>query len=234
MVDRDGSARRQLTHTNNTAGAPSTTTAGGMIVLTRWNPMSHISEIWATDTNGSNLRQITSGSSGKSTPEVSPDGRWITYLSAEAPWKMALSGGEATKLEPSGGHSPVVSPDGRWIAFDVWDEREEKGKIEIVASDGEGTPRFLPFISERQVPESTTITTFPIRWKAAGDAITYVRTRNGVSNIWAQPIDGSPARQLTSFSSMLIWSHAWSRDGKYLALARGNFSRDAVMLTDLR
>jgi hypothetical protein len=32
---------------------------------------------------------------------------------------------------------------------------------------------------------------------------------------------------------MLIWSHDWSRDGKWLVMARGNFSRDAVMMTDL-
>jgi len=30
------------------------------------------------------------------------------------------------------------------------------------------------------------------------------------------------------------WRYAWSRDGKYLALARGNLSIDAVMLTDIR
>ena len=32
---------------------------------------------------------------------------------------------------------------------------------------------------------------------------------------------------------MIIWQHDWSRDGKYLVMARGNFSRDAVMLTDV-
>ena len=46
--------------------------------------------------------------------------------------------------------------------------------------------------------------------------------------------DLRPARQITNFTSGLIWRHAWSRDGKYLALARGNLSIDAVMLTDIR
>jgi len=46
--------------------------------------------------------------------------------------------------------------------------------------------------------------------------------------------DGGPANQITNFTSGMIWRHSWSRDGKYLALARGNFSVDAVMLTDLR
>jgi Tol biopolymer transport system component len=74
----------------------------------------------------------------------------------------------------------------------------------------------------------------PIRWTASGDALTFVRTKDGVSNLWSQPINRGPARQITNFTSGLIWRHAWSRDGNYLAVARGNFSLDAVMLTDLR
>jgi hypothetical protein len=106
--------------------------------------------------------------------------------------------------------------------------------IEILAADGKGSPRFLPFISEDQVPASSNLGPLPIRWAPSGDALTYVRTKNGISNLWRQPIDGSPARQITNFTSGLIWRHAWSRDGKYLVLARGNLSIDAVILTDQR
>jgi Tol biopolymer transport system component len=73
----------------------------------------------------------------------------------------------------------------------------------------------------------------PIRWTSSGDAITYVRTKDGVSNLWSQPINGAAAKQITNFTSSLIWRHAWSCDGKYLALARGSLAIDAVMLTDL-
>lgn len=34
--------------------------------------------------------------------------------------------------------------------------------------------------------------TLPIRWTASGDAITYVRTRDSVSNLLAQPTSGAP------------------------------------------
>lgn len=179
------------------------------------------------------MTQITSGPSSKWDPEISPDGKWITFYSQRRPWKMSLKGGEPTSLAPYGEYA-TISPDGRWIAFPVIDEREKKQNIKIIASDGEAPDRFLPFMFEPQVPESTNIVGVPIVWTAAGDAITYVRTRDGVSNIWSQPVDGRPAKQLTAFTSMLIWRHAWSRDGKYLVMARGNFSRDAVILNDLR
>ena len=146
---------------------------------------------------------------------------------------MSLDGGWPIKLNSNESYrSPAVSPDGKWIAFQVWTE-DVKSKIEIVASDGKTPPRFLPFIDAPEVPYSTYVKP-PVRWTASGDAITYVRTQDGVSNIWSQPIDGSAAKQLTNFTSMIIWQHDWSRDGKYLVMARGNFSRDAVMLTDVR
>jgi len=145
---------------------------------------------------------------------------------------MSLSGGEPHKIVPDGNYA-AISPDGKWIAFEHWGPEGATPQIEIVAADGKVRPRFLPFIFEPQVPYSTDIWGFPLHWTAAGDAITYVRTKNGVSNIWRQPIDGSPAKQVTNFTSMIIWQHDWSRDGKYLVMARGNFSRDAVMLTDV-
>jgi hypothetical protein len=64
-------------------------------------------------------------------------------------------------------------------------------------------------------------------------ALTYIVTKNGVSDIWAQPIDGGPPKQLTDFTSDMIFSYAWSRDGKKLALARGSKTSDVVLISDL-
>jgi Tol biopolymer transport system component len=59
-------------------------------------------------------------------------------------------------------------------------------------------------------------------------------SRGGVSNIWIQPLDDSPARQLTDFKSDRIFSFDWSRDGKWLALSRGPEERDVVMMSDFK
>jgi Tol biopolymer transport system component len=234
LTDRDGSNRQQLTHTNASAYDPSATmAAGSSAVFFALNPADRANpNIWRIDADGSNLNQITSSSIPKRYPEISPDGTWITYWSMQGPWKMSLSGGDPTNLNPHGSNA-TISPDGRWIAFATWNDKAKQSGIKIVASDGKAPSRFLPFISELQVPESMDVDQ-PIRWTAAGDGITYVLTKDGVSNIWSQPINGTPAKQVTNFTSMRIWSHAWSPDGKYLVMARGNFSRDAVMLTDQR
>ena len=229
LMDRDGGHRQQLTHTGNHGVVnPAAGPEGTFVFAKGWPGLN----IWMIESEGA-PRQITSGPTPKWMPEISPDGKWVTYIDIEAPWKMSLSGGEPVKLAATGGQYPTISPDGHWIAFQVWDMKERNSKIEIVASDGKVSPHFLPFPLEPQVPESTNMGTLPIRWTSDGKGLTYVRTKNGVSNLWSQPIDGSAAKQLTNFTSMYIWRHAWSPDGKYLVMARGNFSRDAVMLTDL-
>ncbi len=76
--------------------------------------------------------------------------------------------------------------------------------------------------------------TYPIRWTHDGSALTYIVNRGGVSNIWIQPLDGSPARQLTDFKSDRIFSFDWSRDGKWLALSRGPEQRDVVVMSDFK
>jgi len=73
-----------------------------------------------------------------------------------------------------------------------------------------------------------------LRWTADGSAVLYLDTRDGVSNIWSQPLTGEPPTQITDFKTDRIFSFDWSRDGKQLAVARGRQSSDIVEITDFR
>ena len=72
-----------------------------------------------------------------------------------------------------------------------------------------------------------------IRWSPDGRSLTYINSQDGVSNIWSQPLDGGKPVQLTNFKTGRIFNFAWSRDGKWLALARGSVTSDVVLI-DLR
>jgi len=61
-----------------------------------------------------------------------------------------------------------------------------------------------------------------------------VQKRSGVSNIWSQPINGDPPKQLTNFKSDLIFRFALSADGSNSVLARGTQTHDAVLIRDFR
>ena len=73
-----------------------------------------------------------------------------------------------------------------------------------------------------------------MRWTPDGRALRYIDTQGGVSNIWSQPLDGTKPVQLTNFKTGRIFNFDWSRDGKWLALARGTTTSDVVLISDLR
>jgi Tol biopolymer transport system component len=68
-------------------------------------------------------------------------------------------------------------------------------------------------------------------WTPDGHSVAYIVYKNKVSNVWIQPIDGGPRRQLTDFTSGHIYRIAYSADGKTLYLARGYAKNDALLVT---
>lgn len=95
-------------------------------------------QIFVAAADGSHSTQLTRGEKSATSPEFSPDGRYI-YFSSERSgkpnlWRIPVDGGEAEMLTDWKGEiGPFhVSPDGKWIAFAGMEPRadEEKEKKE--------------------------------------------------------------------------------------------------------
>lgn len=71
-------------------------------------------------------------------------------------------------------------------------------------------------------------------WAPDESGLDYVLTRNGVSNIWRQPLTGGPPVQITRFSAEKILSCAWSPDGRWLSLGSGINRSDVVLMSNER
>ena len=56
-------------------------------------------------------------------------------------------------------------------------------------------------------------------------------TRNHASNIWKLLLTGGAPIQITNFPTGEIFAFSWSRDGKHLALSRGQHKTDVVMMS---
>ena len=78
---------------------------------------------------------------------------------------------------------------------------------------------FAPTVRERLV-----------RWVPGGWGLAYLDNPGGVSNVWAQPLDGSPPQQLSNFKAERIDSFDWSPDGRWLAVVRGAETSDVVLI----
>jgi eukaryotic-like serine/threonine-protein kinase len=65
-----------------------------------------------------------------------------------------------------------------------------------------------------------------------GKFVAYASREKGVDNVWLQPLDGSPGHPITDFKSEHIWSFSLSPDGKRLAVLRGHYDSDVVLLQE--
>jgi eukaryotic-like serine/threonine-protein kinase len=229
-ISADGTGQKQITNGAHRNYAPAITPDGRYIVFhsNRTGPWN----IWRMDRDGSNVKQLTDSTEHSNWPQCSPDGRWVVYQresvgSLTSLWKVSIDGGVPVKLTDKASMRPAFSPDGKWIACWYWGEKPDlPTRIAIIPIEG-GQP-IKQFDIERSVVVSYTAS---IRWSADGRGLTYVDNRNGVDNIWLQPIDGSKAVQLTDFKSDRIESFAWSRDGR-LACSRGFVTSDVVLIRD--
>ena len=68
-----------------------------------------------------------------------------------------------------------------------------------------------------------------------GQSLVYIPSEGGSSNLWAWPLDGGEARQLTGFQDELyVAAYDWSSDGKRVAVARADSTSDIVKIESHR
>jgi len=60
----------------------------------------------------------------------------------------------------------------------------------------------------------------------------YPFRHGGVDDLWWQPLDASPGKQITDFKSDRILDFHWSFDGSKLGVIRGHTDSDVVLIRD--
>jgi len=232
IMDGDGKNQKQLTANANNNVHPWVTPDGRYIVFTSTRELLRRS-IWRMDPDGGNLKRLTEGP-GDILPQSSPDGRWVVFWSnrsgALRVWKVSIDGGAPVQLTDQVMYNPTVSPDGSQIAC-LYPETQPSAltnKIAIIPFAG-GDP-----IKVLDLPQSYRPINAGLRWTPDGRALTYVDTKDGVSNIWSLPIDGAKPLQLTNFKTDQIFWFNFSPDGMQLALSRGTQTSDVVLIRDFR
>jgi eukaryotic-like serine/threonine-protein kinase len=191
---------------------------------------SGANEIWIADADGGNVRRLTSHGSAAS-PSFTPDGRSVVYIrldDGQRAWRLPLDGAPAVRITNGPTNRPEVSPDGKWLLCRL--RSTEPGvplwRTAVVPLDGKGRVRYFGVPTDGGPPI--------MQWHPRGDAFLFVDSRGGYDNIWQQEVEGSEPRQLTSFDSGEIFAFDLSRDGKRMAMSRGQSTRDAVLIRHFR
>jgi Tol biopolymer transport system component len=156
------------------------------------------------------------------------DGKWVVYVAADKLWKVPVRGGTAIQLTDKVCDHPSISHRGEWIACRYWSKQEGLSQLAILPFDG-GPLKKIFDLPATHDPDS-----FCLNWAPDDHALVFTDSGSFVGNLWLQPVSGGPPHALTHFASEEIMDFAWSRDGKQIAIARGNFTSDAVRITNFR
>ena len=222
-INPDGSGQRQLTRESAADFSPIVSPDNRYVYFTSNRTGSN--QIWRMDADGSNQMQITKNEGGYPR-QLSPDGRWVFYLSGttERLRKVSTETGDEIQLSERRFFVPQISPDGQYVADFVYDKIYKIGLFRIADEKmiktfdcGEGTSR-----------------SFAMSWQPDSKAFYFVSEKGEKNLLWRQAIDKTSAELIAEIGTDSIEKLSGSPDGKALAFTRGRWVYDAVLIRGLR
>jgi len=182
--------------------------------------------IWRMDSGGGNLKQLSDGKNDLA-GVCSPDRQWVFYSDQSNGAKLTkvpLDGGQPQRVTELPALGIDISPNGKLVAFATFaGPSSPKEMLALAPVDSPQNAKLLEL--QRPLQGNT-------RFTPDGKAVVYPFRDKDADNLWLEPIDGSPGKQLTNFQSERISDFRWSFDGKQLGLIRGHTDSDVVLLQE--
>ncbi len=220
-----------------------------------WKSTTHV---WVVSVSGgpAQARQYTRGEKSASSPQWSPDGKYLAFLTnrekdAERQvWFLWADGGEAWQVTThKGGVSGFAfSPDSKTLLLLAQDplskEEEEKRKVkddtQVIDQDFRMTHLWLWDIEKKEAQRLTegNFTCSDAHWSPDGAHISYTvrptpKADDGdITDIWVLDLASSEKRKLAA-SDAPESAARWSPDGKWIAYvgsAKGGVYQDDLFL----
>ncbi|HEY5920064.1 MAG TPA: protein kinase, partial [Kofleriaceae bacterium] len=184
--------------------------------------------LWELTLDDSTSSQLTFGEGPDHSPDVSPDGRQVVFVSGEMMWEHSriyayrLPGGSARKLAGRrvAFSRMMLAPDGAHLVAEA--RRETRSEVVLVATDGTGERVLAIGHSPALTPDGRDVV---------------FATGLGPSVIQIMPVAGGPARALATLPEMVRRieidekrvAHIWVRgdSASRIALAGGEPVREA-------
>ena len=228
VMNPDGTGQKQLTTDRIPKMLPVASPDGKEIV---YYHSGSGSQIYIVPVSGGTPRRLNTELVSPADPSYSPDGRWIVYSAwtggKNRIYRVPASGGKSERLTDYTAFGPRYSPDGSAIACFSIPDGESRTVLAMIPAEG-GPP-----IKTFEIPVTSGSRRGPV-WTPDGKSITFMDYVGERSDLWAQPIDGSPRFKLTDFGRPWLSRRAYSKDGKRIALTRGEIFWNAVMLKGLK
>ena len=224
-IDPNGELKGEIASEKESAAMQPNGCSDGHVVFARRMSKTLSVNIWRSEADGTGSHRLTEGKQDMF-PMCSPDGNTVFYMDMTVPayMKVSIDGGQTVRVtkdyaEFNAGFD--VARDGKTLALGTYDFKAQRPTLSLVSLDSGQVLRVFEYDPRHQGRP---------RFSPDGKGIVYPVREKGVDNLWLQPLDGGPGRQLTNFGSLKIYSYQWSPDGKSLALVRGDSPSDLVLI----
>ena len=184
-----------------------------------WLPRDRF-HIWKVDVESGSCRQLTRGKYDEMSPAVSPNGKWIAFVSnrtkdpdvdseREDIFIMSINGGRQKRVPTPAGpiFSPSFSPDGSRIAYLGHTHPEDVGVVNyhlwVVGITGKPaakdlTPRFDRQLYDQTIGDMGEGFAAPVpRWSVDGRRIYFIASDNGSTHVFYVPTKGGLPTRVT-------------------------------------
>ena len=169
-------------------------------------------------------------------PAISPDGKWIAFLSGRGVFSIDLfvadaSTGKIVRKLTSTASDPHFSSIQFIYSAGAWDSASERIAIATITS---GRPALAIFNAQRgdkqrELPLPEVDEIFNPTWAPDGRAIAFTGMSRGVTDLFVYDLDASKLRRLTNDGYAEL-QPSWSPDGRRIAFATDRFSSDLGIL----
>src|SRR6478736_1833609 len=170
-----------------------------------------------------NRQRLTVGGRA-STPDVSPDGRWLTYATnragtstlriahIDAQHELENERALVPSADAEQAYTPRFSPDGQQVAYSAW----TRGGYRDIRLVDTRTGSFYEVTHDRAIDQQPT-------WSPDGKTLYFVSDRTGIANVFAYDLS---SRTLSQVTNVLTGAYmpAISSDGRTLVYVGNTFT----------
>ncbi|MEP7076524.1 MAG: hypothetical protein ABI878_12015, partial [Acidobacteriota bacterium] len=220
IMNPDGGSQTQLTINAGSWNARPRVSPDGRHIVFSSN-RTGVTQLWRMDADGGSQTQLTTSTDAAFRANITPDGKFIYYNTENdgSIWKIPIDGGEPVLESKEKCLFPSISPDGKQLAcINVEKSQPNSWRVDVVSAVSGELVRTYNFPVGRSI----------LIWTPDSRALISMNLNFG--NLFEHPVDGSPARALTSFTADRLPFFAVSPDNKRIAFSRGNSYSEAVQI----
>ena len=227
VIDTEGGVKSELAPGADVNSLQPHGCSDGSVVFTRAVPKTMTMNIWRSNPDGTGSVQVSDGKNDESAA-CSPDGKTVFYINfINRDFMKVPPGGKAEAVLKNAAEfqaSFAIARDGLTAALGTYDFKAQKPNFSLISLTSGQIIRTFEYDPRHNGA---------LQFSPDGKGIVYPIRDKAADNLWLQPLEGGIGHQITKYTSLRIYSYQWSRDGKRLAIVRGDTPSDLVLIQDV-